>query len=94
MPSQALEPAVPAADGVHPPNLSAAELALFWEQGFVKLGRVVPLDTIERMCARVDKIMLGDLAYPDMSFMLCPSAVDIAEVRGLSCVCLVCEVAC
>ena len=51
--------------------LPSGELAAFWEHGYVKLGRVAPPETIAALQGRVDEIMLGDVAYPRMTFMLC-----------------------
>ena len=63
----------------HPPELSDAELEQFWSAGYLRLGQVVPPAEIEALRRRADEISLGDVSYPDMSFMLCPSAVDLAD---------------
>jgi hypothetical protein len=44
---------------LHPPFVSEAELEQFREQGFVRLGRVVPREEIEALGRRIDEIMLG-----------------------------------
>lgn len=64
---------------VHGPSLSEDELATFWEQGYLLLGRAAPLESIERLRSRADEVLLGDVEYPGMTFQLCPSAVDQAE---------------
>ncbi len=47
---------------LHPPSLSDEELRQFGEQGFLRLGRVVPLAQIEALGRRIDEIMLGQAA--------------------------------
>ena len=59
---------------LHPPALSTSELQQFLEQGYLRLGRVAAPAEVESLCAIADRIMLGDLIYPDMTFQLCPSA--------------------
>ena len=80
-PAAAHPPQPPARDlsAVHGPTLSDAELELFWDQGYLVLGRAAPLESIEHLCRRADQILLGDVQYPGMTFQLCPSAVDQAE---------------
>ena len=64
---------------MHAPELSDAELEQFWSEGFLRLGQVAPAAEIEALRCRADEILLGDVTYPDMSFMLCPSAVDLTD---------------
>ena len=59
---------------LHAPELSAAELGRFREQGYVRLGHVAPRDEIDALCRRIDQIMLGEVCYDDMLMQLCPSA--------------------
>ena len=47
---------------LHPLQLSSEELGQFEEQGFVRLGRVVPVAEIEALGQRIDEIMLGRAA--------------------------------
>src|SRR3954466_12802427 len=61
-------------EALHPQTFSDAELEQFWECGYVRLGRVVPLAQIEALCARIDDIMLGRVHYDNMLMQLCPSA--------------------
>lgn len=44
---------------LHPPGLSAEERRQFEEQGYLRLGRVVPPAQIEALGRRIDQIMLG-----------------------------------
>jgi phytanoyl-CoA dioxygenase PhyH len=64
------------AERIHLPTFSDAELAEFWECGYVRLGRVVPTAQIEALCDRIDDIMLGRIHYDNMLMQLCPSAGD------------------
>ena len=59
---------------LHAPELSAAELGRFREQGYVRLGHVASRDEIEALCRRIDRIMLGEVRYDNMLMQLCPSA--------------------
>ena len=59
---------------IHAATFSEAELEQFWERGYVRLGRVVPVAQIEALCARIDDIMLGRVRYDNMLMQLCPSA--------------------
>ncbi|MBI2504170.1 MAG: phytanoyl-CoA dioxygenase family protein [Candidatus Latescibacteria bacterium] len=49
-------------NALHPPRLSEEELRQFEEQGFARLGRVVPHAQIEALGQRIDEIMLGRAA--------------------------------
>ena len=59
---------------LHPPTFSDAELAQFWDQGYVRLGHVAPEMEIAALCDRIDDIMLGRIQYENMMMQLCPSA--------------------
>jgi hypothetical protein len=59
---------------LQPPTFSDAELEQFWDQGYVRLGHVVPTGQIEALCERIDDIMLGRIRYDNMLMQLCPSA--------------------
>ena len=59
---------------LHAPDLSAAELDRFHEEGYVRLGHVAPRDEIDDLCRRIDQIMLGEVRYDSMLMQLCPSA--------------------
>ena len=59
---------------LHAPELSAAELGRFREQGYVRLGHVASREEIEALCRRIDRIMLGEVRYDNMLMQLCPSA--------------------
>ena len=59
---------------LHAPNLSAAELERFDEEGYVRLGHVVSPEQIDALCQRIDQIMLGEIRYDNMLMQLCPSA--------------------
>ena len=61
---------------LHEPTISNAELAIWAEQGFVRLGQVAPIAEIEALCERIDAIMLGHVSYDNMHMQLCPSAGD------------------
>lgn len=66
---------------IHDPFLSDGEVEAFREEGYVRLGQVVPVEEIEALCERIDDIMLGNIAYPDMLMQLCPSAGDEEKAR-------------
>ena len=59
---------------LHAPELSAAELGRFRQEGYVRLGHVAPREEIEALCRRIDQIMLGEVRYDSMLMQLCPSA--------------------
>ena len=61
-------------ENLHSPVLIDEELNTFYEQGYVRLGKVVPDATIEALCERIDDIMLGNVHYDNMLMQLCPSA--------------------
>ena len=44
------------------------------EIGYVRLGVVLPEAQIDRLCQRIDEIMLGTIRYEGMGMQLCPSA--------------------
>ena len=66
---------------IHAPFLSREELEAFQEEGYVRLGRAVPVEEIEALCQRIDDIMLGNIVYPDMLMQLCPSAGEGEKAR-------------
>ena len=59
---------------LHAETLTDEELQTFHEQGYVRLGKVVPDAEIEALCQRIDNIMLGHIRYDNMLMQLCPSA--------------------
>lgn len=61
---------------LHGPVLSDEELAAFHDQGYVRLGKVVPDEQVEALASRIDDIMLGSIRYENMLMQLCPSAGD------------------
>ena len=63
-------------EALHVPTLSASELATWQRDGYVCLGHVAPLQTVQNLCSRIDEIMLGEVSYPDMLMQLCPSLHD------------------
>ena len=65
----------------HAPSLKREELEAFHEEGYLRLGRAVPVGQIEALCQRIDDIMLGNIVYPDMLMQLCPSAGDEKKAR-------------
>ena len=42
----------------------------FKEQGFLRLGKVVPADQLQALPQRIDDIMLGRLEYENMRFQV------------------------
>ena len=59
---------------LHAATLSDDELQTYRDQGYVRLGKVGPPETIEALCQRIDDIMLGHVRYDHMLMQLCPSA--------------------
>ena len=66
---------------IHAPFLNREELEAFHEEGYVRLGRAVPVAQIKALCQRIDDIMLGKVVYPDMLMQLCPSAGEGERAR-------------
>ena len=66
---------------LHPPFLSDTELNEYHENGYVRLGRVAPLEQTQALCQRIDDIMLGKIHYDNMLMQLCPSAGDAELAR-------------
>lgn len=66
---------------LHTPFLKPEELEAFHEEGYVRLGRAVPVAEIEALGQRIDDIMLGNVVYPDMLMQLCPSAGEAEKAR-------------
>jgi hypothetical protein len=60
------QPQQPDLSTVHGPALSEQELSTFWEQGYLRLGHAAPQHELERLCARADEVLLGNVAYPGM----------------------------
>lgn len=61
-------------NNLHAPTLSPAELEQWREEGYLRLGHVVPAEDIDALCQRIDMIMLGEIRYDNMLMQLCPSA--------------------
>ncbi len=59
---------------LHGPELTEEELKAYQENGYVRIGHVVPPREIEALCQRIDDIMLGKIRYGNMLMQLCPSA--------------------
>eukprot|EP01051_Picozoa_sp_SAG22_P003894 SAG22_NODE_198_length_15480_cov_24.005526_2_plen_122_part_00 len=60
---------------LHPPSLTEEEVAQFQEQGYLRLGQVVPPEAIEGLAQRIDDIMMGDPKHSHLNMMMsvCPS---------------------
>ncbi len=48
-------------NNLHAPTLSPAELEQWREEGYLRLGHVVPAEDIDALCQRIDMIMLGEI---------------------------------
>ena len=57
-------------------TLSGDEISAWREYGYIRLGKVAPVEMIQALCERIDEIMLGKVTYPNMLMQLCPSTVD------------------
>ena len=55
-------------------KVSEAEWQELEETGYVRLGVVLSHAEIDRLCKRIDEIMLGNIRYEGMGMQLCPSA--------------------
>lgn len=55
-------------------NLTEDEWAAYNEEGYVSLGVVYSEEEIDRLCERIDDIMLGRITYEGMYMERCPSA--------------------
>ena len=56
--------------------LTDEQVGFFLEQGYLKLGKVIPDSVLERLGERVTALMMGDVAdapYEKMMFSVCPS---------------------
>ena len=54
-------------------KVSEAEWRELESVGYVRLGVVLPSAQIDRLCNRIDQIMLGNIRYEGMGMQLCPS---------------------
>ena len=62
------------------PALTEEELAAFYENGYVRLGKVASNAEIDALGRHIDDIMLGRIRYDNMLMQLCPSAGASAEL--------------
>lgn len=46
------------------------------EEGYTRLGVVYPEEEIDRLCERIDEIMLGKIRYEGMMMQKCPSSEE------------------
>lgn len=65
-------------------EISAVEWRELEDVGYVRLGMVLPNTQIDRLCKRIDEIMLGNVHYDGMSMQLCPSAQGTKQVKGFT----------
>ena len=57
-------------------TLTDAQVGFFLEQGYLKLGKVIPDSVLQRLGERITALMMGDVAdapYEKMMFSVCPS---------------------
>ena len=66
---------------IHDTTISDDELTHWREHGYVRLGHVASASDIEALAKRIDDIMLGTVAYPNMTMQLCPSAGDPEKAK-------------
>ena len=57
-------------------ELTEAEWQELEAIGYVRLGVVLPEEKIDRLCDRIDEIMLCNIHYEGMRMQLCPSAAE------------------
>ncbi len=60
-------------------TLTDQEWAEYNEEGYIRLGVVYPEEEIDRLCERIDDIMLGKIRYEGMMMQKCPSAEEEAD---------------
>ncbi len=65
-------------------ELTEAEWQELEAIGYVRLGVILPEGEINRLCGRIDEIMLGKIRYEGMRMQLCPSASEAEEMTGFS----------
>ena len=65
-------------------ELTEAEWQELEEIGYVRLGVILPEREINRLCDRIDEIMLGKIRYEGMRMQLCPSASEAEGMTGFS----------
>ena len=56
----------------------------FFEQGYLRLGRVVDPATIQALCDRIDDIMMGTIRYEGMPMQLDSTSGDYGDVPAQS----------
>lgn len=56
------------------------EQTQFRHDGYLRLGRVVPVEWIEALCSRIDDIMLGVVKYSGMAMQLDSTSGDYSAV--------------
>ena len=52
-------------------TLTDQEWAEYNEEGYTRLGVVYPEEEIDRLCERIDEIMLGRIRYEGMMMQKC-----------------------
>ena len=64
-----------AAEGAAPEALTDEQVDFFLDQGYLKLGKVIPDSVLEQLGERIESMMLGDadVPYDKMMFSVCPS---------------------
>ena len=65
-------------------KMTEAEWLKLEEVGYVRLGVVLPETEIDRLCQRIDEIMLGTIRYQGMRMQLCPSSSEVGATTGFS----------
>ena len=65
-------------------KMTEAEWLKLEEVGYVRLGVVLPEAEIDRLCQRIDEIMLGTIRYEGMRMQLCPSSSKVGLTTSFS----------
>ena len=65
-------------------KVSEAEWRELESVGYVRLGVVLPSAQIDRLCNRIDQIMLGNIRYEGMGMQLCPSGSRAEQKTSFS----------
>ena len=65
-------------------KMTEAEWLKLEEVGYVRLGIVLPEAEIDRLCQRIDEIMLGTIRYEGMRMQLCPSSSKVGLTTSFS----------
>lgn len=60
-------------------KLTEQEWEEYQEEGYTRLGVVYPEEAIDRLCERIDEIMLGKIQYDGMLMEKCPSSEEEAD---------------